>query len=125
MVHPDHQKMGVGKTLVQYRIEQIRSQDLFNKVIVRTSQLAYLFYQKMGFNLEMTRKNFWATGFDLYQMSMDIYKTGGSFREGHFLILTDTECLQSTPWLLDVLFSSPIMSFAAIGKSGLAFYLCG
>jgi ribosomal protein S18 acetylase RimI-like enzyme len=41
-------------------------------IIVRTSQLAYKFYQKVGFELEKTEKDFWAKGFDLYQMKMNL-----------------------------------------------------
>jgi hypothetical protein len=36
--------------------------------MVRTSQVAYQFYQKAGFDLEKIEKDFWAKGFDLYQM---------------------------------------------------------
>jgi ribosomal protein S18 acetylase RimI-like enzyme len=36
--------------------------------MVRTSQHAWRFFEKMGFELQKTEKNFWAPGFDLYQM---------------------------------------------------------
>ena len=40
------------------------------KQALRTTQLAFQFYEKMGFELDKTKKDFWAKGFDLYQMKM-------------------------------------------------------
>ncbi len=70
IIHPDFQNKGVGKKLLLDRINHIKSKKI--KIIrVRTSQLAYKFYQKMGFDLEKMEKDFWAKGFDLYQMKMN------------------------------------------------------
>ena len=41
-------------------------------IIVRTSQLAYQFYGKVGFELEKVEKDFWAAGFDLYLMRLEL-----------------------------------------------------
>jgi len=41
-------------------------------VMVRTTQLMYRFCQKSGFELIKTEKDFWAEGFDLYQMELKI-----------------------------------------------------
>jgi len=35
---------------------------------VRTSQFVYGFYEKHGFELKKVVKNYWAQGFDLYDM---------------------------------------------------------
>ena len=67
-VHPEAHGQGWGKKLVQHRIEHIKAKGTIKEVIVRTSQLAYLFYQKQGFELGEIKKDFWATGFDLYEM---------------------------------------------------------
>ncbi|GJM34344.1 MAG: acetyltransferase [Saprospiraceae bacterium] len=71
-IHPDFHGKGIGKKLTLYRIDQIKKEARVNLIYVRTSQLAYGFYEKMGFALEKTEKDFWAKGFDLYQMKMDI-----------------------------------------------------
>ena len=71
MVHPDFQGKGVGKKLLLHRINYIQSKEI-RLIIVRTSQLAYKFYQKVGFEIEKTEKDFWAKGFDLYQMKMNL-----------------------------------------------------
>jgi ribosomal protein S18 acetylase RimI-like enzyme len=40
------------------------------QIIVRTTQLAYPFYEKLGFELERIESKFWSENFDLYQMKM-------------------------------------------------------
>lgn len=74
MIHPDSQGKGIGKMLTQFRINQIKQLPLVDKIVVRTTQLAYKFYQKNGFELEKTEKDFWAAGFDLYQMKLELNK---------------------------------------------------
>jgi [ribosomal protein S18]-alanine N-acetyltransferase len=72
IIHPDFQGKGVGKELTLYRISQIRKDPSINLICVRTTQLVYKFYQKLGFTLERIEKDFWAQGFDLYQMTLRI-----------------------------------------------------
>ncbi len=72
IVHPDFQGKGIGKKLLLYRIEQIKKKENINLIIVRTSQLVYKFYQKVGFELEKIEKDFWAKDFDLYLMRLEI-----------------------------------------------------
>ncbi len=71
IIHPDFQGQGIGKKLTQYRIDHIRKNKTVYKIVVRTSQLAYKFYEKMGFTLEKIEKDFWAKDFDLYEMVID------------------------------------------------------
>lgn len=71
MIDPKHQGKGIGKKLTQYRMNHLNHKPDIERITVRTSQLAYQFYEKMGFELEKTEKDFWAKGFDLYQMKMD------------------------------------------------------
>lgn len=68
MLHPEAQGKGLGAQLVQHRIEHIKTQPEIETIVVRTSQLAYKFYQKCGFALQEISKDYWAKGFDLYYM---------------------------------------------------------
>ena len=73
MIHPEYQGKGVGKELIQYRIDLIKaSSKNIELIVVRTSQMTYKFYRKMGFVLDKIEKDFWAKDFDLYQMIMKI-----------------------------------------------------
>lgn len=71
IIHPNFQGQGIGKQLLLHRINHIQNKEI-KLIVVRTSQLAYKFYQKVGFELEKTEKDFWAKGFDLYQMKMNL-----------------------------------------------------
>lgn len=72
IVHPGFQGKGIGTNLTQHRINHIRSNPTIDQVIVRTSQLVYKFYERLGFVLEHTEKDYWAKGFDLYQMQLPL-----------------------------------------------------
>lgn len=45
MIHPDFQGVGLGKELLNFRLDFLKSNG-FDKVDVRTSQFSFLFYQK-------------------------------------------------------------------------------
>lgn len=70
MIDPKSQGRGIGKKLIQYRINHLNGNTGIEFIIVRTTQVAYKFYEKMGFELEKVEKDFWAKNFDLYQMRM-------------------------------------------------------
>jgi N-acetylglutamate synthase-like GNAT family acetyltransferase len=70
IVRSDQQGKGVGSKLMQYRIDRLYLNKQIENIVVRTSQVAVEFYQKMGFKLVRIEKDFWATGFDLYQMEL-------------------------------------------------------
>lgn len=71
IIHPDFQGQGIGKELTLYRISQIRNHTKVNKIVVRTSQIVFKFYEKIGFKTEKIEKNYWADGFDLYLMTLE------------------------------------------------------
>ncbi|UKJ09366.1 GNAT family N-acetyltransferase [Solitalea lacus] len=71
IIDPDFQGRGVGQKLLNYRIELLKSIKDIERIKVRTSQLAYKFYQKNGFVLQTVVKNYWAKGFDLYDMQYE------------------------------------------------------
>lgn len=72
MIHPEHQRKGIGKALMQHRIAIISAIDWVDEIEVRTSQLAFRFYKKMGFELQKIETNFWAEGLDLYLMTIKL-----------------------------------------------------
>ena len=75
MFHPNFQNKGLGTSFVKYRINRIKKNKNKNDivdVVVRTCQLTYRFYEKMGFKLKRVEKDFFAEGFDLYFMTMKI-----------------------------------------------------
>ncbi len=71
VIHPDYQGKGIGTKLLLHRIQHIQKKQNIQSIVVRTSQLAYQFYQKMGFNLKSIEQDFWAKGLDLYLMNME------------------------------------------------------
>ena len=70
IIDPNSQGKGIGKELTQYRINHLKRNLNIEFIIVRTTQLVYKFYEKLGFELEKIEKNFWSKNFDLYQMKM-------------------------------------------------------
>ncbi len=62
------QKQGIGRLLMKHRLEVIAAKKDIKSIIVRTSQHAYGFYEKMGFKLLERHKDYWAKGFDMYKM---------------------------------------------------------
>lgn len=70
MFHPGMQGRGLGRKLVQHRIEHVKADPSYTRMIVRTSQHTDKFYAKMGFQLKEVVNDYWAPGFDLYYMEM-------------------------------------------------------
>jgi ribosomal-protein-alanine N-acetyltransferase len=68
ILHPEFQGKLLGSVLVNYRLERLHAFKEVQKIIVRTSQLAYAFYEKQGFVLVETVEDYWAKGFHLYFM---------------------------------------------------------
>ena len=70
IVHPNFQGKSVGRSLLNYRITQIKNVKSIRKITVRTSQLVYQFYEKQGFELIEIVEDYWAKGFHLYRMEL-------------------------------------------------------
>lgn len=77
MIHPDWHGRGAGSVLIRHRIRYITENSDVNRIIVRTSQLAYKFYQKQGFTLVKKEPDFWAEGYHLYFMEMSLEGESG------------------------------------------------
>lgn len=69
-INPDFHGLGIGSALLKYRLEILKTEGL-ETISVRTSQLAFRFYEKHGFVLKEVIKDYWAEGFDLYSMFFD------------------------------------------------------
>lgn len=72
LVHPAFQGKGIGRSLTVFRLNEVRKKSSVRFIQVRTSQLVYPFYQKLGFELEKVEKDFWAPGIDLWQLHMEL-----------------------------------------------------
>lgn len=72
IVHPLNQGQGIGKKLTFYRMGQIAENGTVERICVRTTQMTFKFYEKMGFRLERIGLDYWAKGFDLYEMYQDV-----------------------------------------------------
>ena len=70
-IDPKLQGQGIGQKLLRHRIDFLKSMAGIETIIVRTSQLAYGFYEKNGFVLKGTEKDFWAKGYDMYYMKYE------------------------------------------------------
>jgi ribosomal-protein-alanine N-acetyltransferase len=68
IVDPESQGKGFGSLLVKHRIKLLNENPKIETIIVRTTQLAYKYYEKCGFKLVDQVKDYWASGFDLYLM---------------------------------------------------------
>ncbi len=68
MVDPDFQGKGIGKLILSHRLQILTGNPDIQEIFVRTSQLVYQFYEKQGFVLTDIVKDYWAPGFDLYDM---------------------------------------------------------
>ena len=70
LFHPEAHGKGHGTELTRYRITEIQKLPGVEQIVVRTSQMTFLFYQKLGFELKEVVKDYWAEGFDLYWMEL-------------------------------------------------------
>jgi N-acetylglutamate synthase-like GNAT family acetyltransferase len=72
MIHPDFFGQKLGSQLLEYRISFLKNNYNLQKIIVRTSQLVFPFYQKHGFELKEIHPGFWSKGIDMYLMEMEL-----------------------------------------------------
>ena len=70
--HPSAQGKGFGTELTRFRIQKIKQIKTVKTLSVRTSQMAYKFYERFGLELRETVKDYWADGFDLYRLDRDL-----------------------------------------------------
>jgi N-acetylglutamate synthase-like GNAT family acetyltransferase len=66
--HPGAKGCGAGKKAVEYCMNILKADPRVNKLVVTTSQFAFGFFGKFGYELVKTEKDYWGTGLDLYLM---------------------------------------------------------
>lgn len=71
IVDPDCQGMGYGSELTNFRINKMKEIPGVKTISVRTSQLAYKYYERFGFKVKEEIKDYWAPGFDLVRMDLE------------------------------------------------------
>jgi len=69
-IDPSFQGRGIGQELLNKRIKLLKSTEGIEIIEVRTSQLAYKFYEKNRFIIKEIIKDYWAEGLDLYRMNL-------------------------------------------------------
>ncbi len=66
---PDYAGSGIGGALLRHNLSLIAQHADIQLIECRTSQVAYRFFEKFGFQLQYTQPDFWAPGLDLYFVS--------------------------------------------------------
>ncbi|MCE3280110.1 MAG: family N-acetyltransferase [Bacteroidetes bacterium] len=67
-LHPQFSGTGYGKQAVEYCLTILKQDPIVKTLVVRTSQLAYKFFERLGYSLIRTEKDYWGKGLDLYLM---------------------------------------------------------
>ncbi|GAB2560335.1 GNAT family N-acetyltransferase [Spirosoma areae] len=67
---PDTKGLGVGGALLLHNLTLIRQHSGIQLVESQTSQVAYRFFEKFGFQVQYTKPDVWAPGLDLYFMTL-------------------------------------------------------
>lgn len=73
-IDPDHSGQGFGKQAVEYCLTILKKDKDVKKMTVRTSQFAFKFFETFGYVTQRIEKNYWAAGFDLYEMKKEFIK---------------------------------------------------
>ena len=70
MVDRKNHKVGFGKKLLEFRIQQAKVLFPGIKIALGTTQHTYGFFEKYGFKTVYFKKDHWSKGLDLYQMEL-------------------------------------------------------
>lgn len=71
IIKPEFHGKGLGRRLCEHRLKHIQQQPEIERVEVRTAQNTFRFYEKMGFKLIRVVEDYWAKGYDLYEMALE------------------------------------------------------
>ncbi|GAB1444948.1 MAG: GNAT family N-acetyltransferase [Cyclobacteriaceae bacterium] len=67
---PRYKGRGLGRQMINHCLEELRKNPHLEKTEVWTSQLAWQFYAKFGFETQEVKEDFWGPGLNLYRMEM-------------------------------------------------------
>lgn len=70
MVDPTRHGLGLGKSLLEYRLEQLRANLHVSRVCIDTSQLTAPFYEKYGFTAQRIIPDGYAKGLHRHEMEL-------------------------------------------------------
>ena len=70
--HPGFARKGLGKQVAEHCLAILRSDIRVEKLVITTSQMAYRFFGKLGYQLLYIEKDYWGKGLDLYMMEQKI-----------------------------------------------------
>lgn len=70
MVDRKNHKVGFGKKLLEFRVQQAKVLFPGIKIALGTTQHTYGFFEKYGFKTVYFKKDHWSKGLDLYQMEL-------------------------------------------------------
>lgn len=70
--HPNSSGHGLGTQAVEHCLTILKLDPRVEKLVVTTSQLAYNFFDKFGYDLVKTEKDHWGKGLDLYLMERNL-----------------------------------------------------
>lgn len=70
--HPDNIGQGLGSKLMHEFFNIFKTHTELKTIQTNTSQHAYHFFRKFGFQLSKTQKDYWGKGFDLYLMEKSL-----------------------------------------------------
>lgn len=70
--HPNYSGYGLGTKAVEHCLNIIKRNSRVEKLVVTTSQFAYNFFAKFGYDLVKTEKDHWGKGLDLYLMERSV-----------------------------------------------------
>ncbi|MGO4292784.1 GNAT family N-acetyltransferase [Chitinophaga sp. RAB17] len=68
LFHPAYTGHGLGRKAIEHCLTIFQSGPTIEKLVVTTSQKAYKFFEKFGYKLVETQKDYWGQGLDLYLM---------------------------------------------------------
>jgi len=70
--HPDYTQLGLGTNVMNHCLKLLKSDARVEKLVVTTSQLAFRFFEKFGYELQQVEKDHWGPGLDLYLMERQL-----------------------------------------------------
>ena len=71
MIDNRYHKLGLGKALFQYRIEQAKNLYPYCSIILDTTQHTYQFFEKLGFTVTQITHDAYGPGLHRYDMVME------------------------------------------------------